>query len=93
MAQGVLARPAPSLSKRLAYDVVKAGAVGDGDWEWVYAGLRLDLAGGQPAEVAAAALAAMQGLPPHRLAEALLPLPGQEASGAKLLYYRHSVDP
>ncbi len=55
--------------------------VGDGDWEWVYAGLRFDLGGGQPPEVAAAALAALQGLPPHRLAEALLPLPGQDAEG------------
>lgn len=55
--------------------------MGDGDWEWVYAGLRFDLAGEQPPEVTAAALAALQGLPPHRLAEALLPLPGQEAAG------------
>lgn len=73
--QHVVARPAPALSKQLAYDIVKAGAPGDGDWDFVYAGMRFDLAPGSPPEVAAAALAALQGLPPHRFAEALAPLP------------------
>jgi hypothetical protein len=36
--QHVVARPAPVLSKQLAYDVVKSGAPSDGDWDFVYAG-------------------------------------------------------
>lgn len=36
--QNVVARPAPVLSKQLAYDIVKAGAPGDADWDFVYAG-------------------------------------------------------
>jgi hypothetical protein len=35
------------------------------------AGIRFDLGPGSPPAVAAAALAALQGLPPHRFAEAL----------------------
>ena len=42
------------------------------------AGIRFDLGPGSPPEVAAAALAALQGLPPHRFAEALA------ASGADI---------
>lgn len=34
----MVARPSPVLSKQLAYDVVKSGAPGDADWEFVYAG-------------------------------------------------------
>jgi hypothetical protein len=34
----VVARPSPVLSKQLAYDIVKSGAPGDADWEFVYAG-------------------------------------------------------
>jgi hypothetical protein len=36
--QHVVARPSPVLSKQLAYDIVKSGAPGDADWEFVYAG-------------------------------------------------------
>jgi hypothetical protein len=36
--QHVVARPAPVLSKQLAYDIVKSGAPSDGDWDFVYAG-------------------------------------------------------
>ena len=36
--QHVVARPSPVLSKQLAYDIVKSGAPGDTDWEFVYAG-------------------------------------------------------
>lgn len=78
--QHVVARPAPVLSKQLAYDVVKTGAPGDGDWAFVYAGMRFDLEPGSPPEVASAALAALQGLPPHRFAEALAPLPAEKGA-------------
>lgn len=170
--QHVVARPAPSLSKQLAYDIVKSGAPGDGDWDFVYAGahhitshyllaarvtkhvelpwgvtrlqvlcsliaqllgqgsvppcggrtlidahcallqtkgyqyqhvdvsipcshqlppcagIRFDLGPGSPPEVAAAALAALQGFPPHRFAEALAPLPADSGAFSKMLQLR-----
>ena len=49
--QSILARPASSASKRLAYDIAKTAALSSDDWDSVCEGLRADLAGMHSAEV------------------------------------------
>ena len=68
----VVALPGPPLTKRLAYDVVRAAALSEGDWPSLAAGVRVDIAGTfTTPQVAAAALHTLPALPPHRFAEML----------------------
>ena len=67
-----VALPGPPLTKRLAYDVVRAAVLSEGDWPAVATGVRMDIAGTfSVPEVVAAALRTLPALPPHRFAEML----------------------
>lgn len=52
--QSVLARPASTASKKLAYDIAKTAALSSDDWDAACEGLRADIAGSHSPEVWAA---------------------------------------
>lgn len=49
--QAVLARPASTASKKLAYDIAKTAALSSDDWDAACEGLRADVAGSHSPEV------------------------------------------
>ena len=49
--QSVLARPASTVSKRLAYDIARTAALSGDDWDAACEGLRADIAGSHSPEV------------------------------------------
>ncbi|KAK9811481.1 hypothetical protein WJX72_004659 [[Myrmecia] bisecta] len=69
--QSAVSTPAPPPVKKLGYDVVRAAALTDTDWDLVCQGLKLDVGGHYATEVQCAALELLPCVPPHKLATLL----------------------
>lgn len=65
--QSVLARPASTASKKLAYDIAKTAALSSDDWDAACEGLRADIAGSHSPEVQSSALEVLPLAPTHNV--------------------------
>jgi hypothetical protein len=67
----VVAAPAAPVSKKLAYDIVRAGHLSESDWNVVGKGIATDLGLAYHQEAVVAALGTLPYVPPHKLASFL----------------------